>query len=271
MRKAPKDQPDLFTARSDEQRIQFSVDLNVFSGPFEVLLSLIAKKKLDVTEVALAQVTDEFLTFVASQSEIDLSQASQFLLVAATLLDAKAARLLPREEHDDDDLEILEARDLLFAKLLQYKAYKDVAADLAIRLSAQSLSVARDVDLEEGFRKAMPEVSIDLNLGDFARLAAHAFARHEPTVMLDHLHDPIVSVDSQIEFIRERLLIGDAVTFHSLCADARTVPTVVSRFLALLELIRGGEVTVSQDAPLAPLTIIRVTSAIDAGIGSLGS
>lgn len=246
-------QEDLFSAGAG-----FAVNLDVFSGPFEVLLSLIAKHRLDVTDVALAQVTDEFLEFVRAQDELDLSHMSEFLVVAATLLDLKAARLLPREEGDEEDVELLEARDLLFAKLLQYRAFKQVAVEMAARLSQQSLAVPREVDLEPQFKKILPEVSIDIGLEDFAMLAARAFSRTPESVGLDHLHDPLVPVDTQIAVIRQRLVIGDRVSFTELCRDARNIPTVVSRFLAVLELLRGGEVEIEQDGPLQPLIITRV-------------
>lgn len=248
------EQANLFT----REREDFSVELDVFSGPFEVLLSLIAKKKLDVTEIALAQVTDEFLEFVKAQDDLNLSEASQFLVVAATLLDLKAARLLPHDEADEEIIELLEARDLLFAKLLQYRAFKEVAADFAIRLAAQSLAFPRDVPLESQFRTALPELKINFSLDDLARFAAEAFSRKPDTVRLDHLHDPLVPVESQIKYIRSTLVPGDRTSFTHLCANTKSVPTVVSRFLAVLELLRNGEITIEQESPLAPLYLTRV-------------
>ncbi|MFY9262990.1 MAG: segregation/condensation protein A [Actinomycetaceae bacterium] len=246
-------QEDLFTSGQG-----FAVDLDVFSGPFEVLLSLIAKRKLDVTEVALAEVTDDFLAFVREQDEVDLSNLSEFLVVAATLLDLKAARLLPRDESEEEDLELLEARDLLFAKLLQYRAFKQVAVVFAQRLSEQSLAYARDVPLEKHFKEALPEVDLRLTLDDLAFLAARTFNRSQPTVPFDHLHDPLVPVHSQVATLRERLIVGDRVSFSQLCSDARNIPTVISRFLAVLELLRSGEVDIDQEGPLAPLFVTRV-------------
>ncbi len=245
---------DLFTQAKDE----FSVQLDVFAGPFSVLLSLIGRKKLDVTEVALAQVTDEFLAFVAAQAELDLSQASEFLVIAATLLDLKAARLLPREEADEEILELFEARDLLFAKLLQYKAFKEVAADFAARLAMQSLSIPREVMLEPHFAKALPELSLAIDSEDLARYAARAFSRKEESVSFAHLHEPLVPVETQVEYLRTQLVPGDKVSFHHLCKNARNVPTIVSRFLAILELIRLGEVQIIQESALAPLYITRL-------------
>ncbi|AWG04642.1 segregation and condensation protein A [Trueperella pyogenes] len=240
----------------------FAVDLDVFSGPFEVLLSLITRRKLDITEVALAEVTDEFLAFVRAQDEADLSQMSEFVVVAATLLDMKAARLLPREESEEEDLELLGARDLLFAKLLQYKAYKDVATDLAAALGAQSLSYPRDVPMEEVFRRMLPEVELRQTVDDLAQLAAKALTRVPDQVALDHLHDPLIPVETQVSYLREKLVVGDRVSFTELCRDARSVSMVVSRFLAVLEMLRGGEVDIHQDGPLSALFVIRITHEI---------
>ncbi|QRV02965.1 segregation/condensation protein A [Arcanobacterium phocisimile] len=246
---------DLFSNGSS-----FAVNLDVFSGPFEVLLSLISKHQLDVTEVAIAQVTDEFIAFIRSQDDAALEQMSEFVVVAATLLDIKAARLLPREADDDDELlAIFEARDILFAKLLQYRAFKKVAVELSQRMSMQSLSYARDVPLAEEFRQILPEVHLNLGAVDLAILAASALFRRPDTVTIDHIHDPLVPVDSQIALMRERLIIGDRQSFSQLCADARNVPTVVSRFLAVLEMLRNGEIEIEQDGPLQPLVIIRIS------------
>ena len=244
----------------------FAVELDVFSGPFEVLLSLISRKKLDVTEVSLSEVTDEFILFVRNQDEADLSQMSEFVVVAATLLDMKAARLLPRQEVDEEDIDILGTRDLLFAKLLQYKAYKDVAADLAVTFGVQSLSTARDVPMEEMFRKMLPEVALRINLDDLAVLAARAFTRTPDEVAFDHLHDPLIPVDTQVAYLRERLVVGDRVSFTNLCRDAHSVTMVVSRFLAVLDLLRGGEVRVEQDGPLSTLFVVRVSDEVAAPI-----
>ena len=242
----------------DESR-PFAVTLDVFSGPFEVLLSLITRKKLDITEVALAQVTDEFLAFVASQSEADLSEVSQFLVVAATLLDLKAARLLPHEEIEEEDLELLEARDLLFAKLLQYRAFKEVAADLAARFAQQWLYVARDVPLEPQYKAALPQLELALTPQYLAMLAAQALSRKEPTIGLSHIHAPLVSVESQVALIRDRLVVGDRMSFTQLCADAREVPIVVVRFLAVLDLLRRGEIEIEQAGALEPFTVHRIS------------
>ncbi|MDY5584534.1 MAG: ScpA family protein [Arcanobacterium sp.] len=245
---------DLFT----QAREEFAVTLDIFSGPFEVLLSLISRKKLDVTEVALAQVTDEFLAFVAAQAELDLSQASEFLVIAATLLDLKAARLLPREEENEELLELFEARDLLFAKLLQYRAFKEVALDFARRLSEQSLAKPRSVLLEEQFRKALPELKIEIGPEDLARYAARALSRKDAAVSFEHLHEPLVPVETQVEYIKQQLIIGDRISFSQLCANARNIPTVVSRFLAILELLRAGELRIEQESALSPLYITRI-------------
>lgn len=247
--------PSLFSPAPPEV---FAVDLDVFAGPFEVLLSLIARRKLDITEVALAQVTDEFIAFVKEQEELDLSVTSEFLVVAATLLALKAARLLPKEESEAEDLELLEERDLLFAKLLQYRAFKEAAQDMANRLDRESRYIPRWVRLEPQFQKLLPELQLEIDASGLAALAARALSRKAPEVDLRHLHAPLVSVHSQIEYIRTQLPRGEKITFLQLCAGAMTTQTIVSRFLAILELLRAQEIEVTQESPLAPLFISRL-------------
>lgn len=243
----------------DKGQQAFAVELDVFQGPFSVLLSLIAKKRLDVTTVALSEVTDEFIAFVGRQSKLDLSQISEFLVVAATLLDLKLAMLLPHSEPDDEVFEVLEQRDLLFAKLLQYKAFKEVAGDFAQVLTRELRSVARDVPLEEQYAQAVPEVRLSIGVEDLAMLAVQAFTRDasEPEVAISHLHNPLVSVASQVIVIREALA-GGGRTFSDLCQGAPNLATIVSRFMAILELIRGREIVVEQREALAPLVITLV-------------
>lgn len=236
----------------------FEVTLENFSGPFDLLLSLIAKHRLDITEVALAQVTDEFIAHLAGQAEWDLGQASEFLVVAATLLDLKAARLLPRGEVDDEeDLELLEARDLLFARLLQYRAYKEVAADLERRWNANTRSYPRSVPLEAHFAALLPELVLRVSPERLAELAAAAFAPRPgpPQVDLSHLHVPVVPVREQAAIIVGRLRRLRSASFRTLVEDAPATAVVVSRFLALLELFREGVVTFEQAEALAELRV----------------
>lgn len=236
----------------------FEVTLENFAGPFDLLLSLIAKHRLDVTEIALAEVTDEFIAHLRAMEDWDLSQASEFLVVAATLLDLKAARLLPSGTVEDaEDLDLLEARDLLFARLLQYRAFKDVAAHLAERARESARSVPRSVQLEPHFAALLPELVIRIGPEGLAALAAAAFApRPEPPgVDLSHLHAPVVSVREQAALLVDRLRRLRAASFRALTADAGSTPVVIARFLALLELFREGTVAFEQAGPLADLTI----------------
>jgi segregation and condensation protein A len=238
----------------------FSLSLDNFEGPFDLLLSLIAKHKLDVTEVALSRVTDEFIAHLrATQTAagVDLEQTSSFLVVAATLLDLKAARLLPRAEVDDEeDLALLEARDLLFARLLQYRAFKQVATVLEERLRAEALRHPRAVGLEERYATVLPEVLIGLGLEEFAALAAGALTPKAPVeVSFEHLHAPTVSVREQAAIVVERLRRGGTVTFRSLCSDGADTLTRVARFLSLLELFREGVVAFEQLTPLGELSV----------------
>jgi len=239
-------------------RPAFDVHLDNFNGPFDLLLSLISKHEMDVTEVALARVTDEFLQAIASQHDAwDLSQASEFLVVAATLLDLKAARLLPQGEVDDhEDLELLEARDLLFSRLLQYRAFKHMGATFDDMLRAPR-RIPRNVTLEPHFAMLLPELVWAVTGDQLARLAAHALQprAEEAGVSLTHLHNPLVSVREQAALIISRLERDGATSFRSLVHDADHVNVVVARFLALLELFRESAVSFEQMRPLGELTV----------------
>ncbi|MFL6240442.1 MAG: segregation and condensation protein A [Actinomycetes bacterium] len=243
----------------------FRVHLEVFEGPFDLLLQLIAKHQLDVTEVALSQVTDEFIGYIrAAGGSWDLDQASEFLVVAATLLDLKAARLLPSGEvEDDEDLALLEARDLLFARLLQYRAYKQVAAVFAATFEAESRRYARTVALEPRLASLLPEVLLGLGPSEFAALAARALApRPSPTVSTSHLHIPTVSVREQAVLMAGRVRAAGSASFRALVSDCTATIEVVARFLALLELYRDGYVGFDQVDPLGELQV-RWTAAVD--------
>jgi segregation and condensation protein A len=254
------------TAEAPVGSSAFEVHLENFSGPFDLLLGLISKHKLDITEVALAAVTDEFIAYIRAAERSaadggrtwDLGQASEFLLVAATLLDLKAARLLPAGDVEDaEDLELLEARDLLFARLLQYRAYKVVAADIGSRLLEQGKRYPRTVALEPHLAAMLPELVWHLGPDELAALAAKAMRPPPapPAVDISHLHAPAVSVREQAAVLADRLRHGGAATFRALTADAGETLVVVARFLALLELFREGLVGFDQVTPLGELTV----------------
>jgi segregation and condensation protein A len=239
----------------------FQVHLDNFTGPFDLLLSLISRHRLDITEVALAQVTDEFIAAVrdaeARAQPWELGHLSEFLVVAATLLDLKAARLLPATDNEDaEDLEWLEARDLLFARLLQYRAFKEVAAGIGARLSDQARCIPRSVTLEPHLASLLPELVLKIGPAELAVLAAFAMrSKPQPTVDLHHLHQPAVSVREQAGVLMERLRLSGSGSFRSLVADAGSTGVVVARFLALLELFREGAIAFDQVSPLGDLTI----------------
>lgn len=236
----------------------FEVHLDVFQGPFDLLLGLISKHKLDITEVSLHKVTDEFIAFIRSYgSEWDLDQASHFLLVAATLLDLKAARLLPAGEVDDeDDLALLEARDLLFARLLQYRAYKEIAKLFSGRMADESKRFPRTVPMEPRFANLLPEVLLGLGPAEFARLAAKAMRpKAPPTVSVDHIYQPQANVREQAAILVARLRRLRRATFRSLTSDCTGTYEIVARFLALLELYREHAVTFEQVEPLGELHV----------------
>jgi len=239
----------------------FEVHLDVFQGPFELLLGLISKHKLDITEIALAHVTDEFMAHIrahqASDTEWDLSQASEFLLVAATLLDLKSARLLPQlGPEDEEDLALIEARDLLFARLLQYRAFKEVAAAFAERMATAGRMTARQAGLEPQFAALLPELIMGITPEQLAMIAARAMTpKVVPTIGLEHLHAPTVSVREQAGLIVARLRQLRTCSFRSLVADADSTLVIVARFLALLELFRECAIAFDQAEALGALTV----------------
>jgi len=239
----------------------FQVRLTNFEGPFDLLLQLIFAHRLDVTEVALHQVTDDFIAYTRQiGSQLDLEETTAFLLVAATLLDLKAARLLPAGQIDDEeDLALLEVRDLLFARLLQYRAFKHVA-EMFAELEANALrSYPRAVSLEDRFTELLPEVMLGVDAERFAQIAAIAFSpRPVPTVSVGHLHEVKVSVPEQAKKLLEILQArgtGQWATFSELVADCQASMEVVGRFLALLELYRSRAVAFDQSEPLGVLQI----------------
>jgi len=237
---------------------KFSVRLDNFEGPFDLLLTLIGRRQLDVTEVALSQVTDDFIGYLkAAGPEFDLGQATEFLVVAATLLDLKAARLLPAAEvEDEEDLALLEARDLLFARLLQYRAYKQAAAHLAELERRAGRRFPRTAELEERFANLSPELRIGVDLPRFAAIAASALTpRPVPMVGVGHIHAPRVSVAEHMAAMASRLARTGSATFRTLVAECGSTLEVVARFLGLLELYRNGDVAFDQAEALAELRV----------------
>ena len=239
----------------------FEVHLDNFEGPFDLLLGLIAKHKLDITEIALASVTDEFIAHIrraqAADTDWDLGQASEFLLVAATLLDIKAARLLPQSSAtDDEDFALIEARDLLFARLLQYRAFKDIARAFADRMATAAKMTARQAGLEPQFASLLPELVMGITPEQLAMVAARTLTpKAPPTVGLEHLHVPQVSVREQAALLVDRLRRDRMSTFRDLVADADETIVIVARFLALLELFKEGAIAFDQPEALGALTV----------------
>ncbi len=234
----------------------FSVGLTNFEGPFDLLLQLISKHQLDITEVALSKVTSDFIAYIKELGD-DLEQTTSFLLVASTLLDLKTARLLPQAEvEDEEDLALLEARDLLFARLMQYRAFKQVAGVIAARLAEEQKRFPRIVSLEPRFADLLPEVLISIGPEELAQLAAAAFeAKPVPILSLAHLHAPQVSVREQAHLVVDQLRRKGEMTFRALTADAPDLMTKVARFLAVLELFREGVLAFEQATPLGDLHV----------------
>ncbi|WP_462417460.1 segregation and condensation protein A [Kytococcus sp. Marseille-QA3725] len=253
--------------------VPFRVHQAAFEGPFDLLLGLISKHRLDITEIALAQVTDEFIAHLreaqraAARAEAEgdraaaawlLNELSEFLVVASTLLELKANRLLPAETRSEvEDLEFIEARDVLFARLLQYRAYKQVAAWLADRSGQVSGAVPRMAGLEERFASVLPDLVMDVSPEQLAMVAAGALSpRPEPVVGVGHLHAPTVSVTEQVSLMSARLRSAGRLSFAELIGDASTRLEVVGRFLGVLEMLRSGTVDVTQSAPLGPMEVV---------------
>ena len=242
----------------------FSVHLENFEGPFDLLLQLISRHKMDVTEVALGAVTDEFIQYIRNLERAwDLDQATEFLVVAATLLDLKAAKLLPSGEVEDEgDLALLEARDLLFARLLQYRAFKEIAAIFNDRILRQERTFPRLVALDPKFAQLLPEVLIGVSPSRFAAIATRVLApKIPPVVGIDHIHRPLVSVAEEAAHMVEELRKSGRATFRHLIAGANDTLVVVARFLGLLELYREGVVRFEQVAALGELQITWIGSA----------
>lgn len=236
----------------------FEVTLTNFSGPFDLLLTLIGKREMDVTEVALSAVTDEFIAYLRRvDTDENLDQASEFIVVAATLLDLKVAGLLPQGELvDAEDVALLEARDLLFARLLQYRAFKQAAEWFGEHGASEAARHARSVRLEQKYRVTTPELVWTLSPDDFAALATLALTPREiPTVGLDHLHAPLVSIREQAAVVVAMLRQAGVLTFRELVAGIEVKGVVVARFLALLELYRHATISFEQVEPLGELSV----------------
>ena len=260
---APDGSPD-----TEPYRSRFTVRLDNFEGPFDLLLQLISKHEMDVTEVALHQVTDDFIAHTrALGDDADLDETTQFLVVAATLLDLKAARLLPSAEVEDaEDLALLEARDLLFARLMQYRAYKHVAALFAELETGARRRYPRSVSVEERYAALLPEVMLGVDPQRFAEIAAAVFRpKPPPMVSLTHLHAVHVSVREHAALLRTRLASIGSASFAELVADCEHTLEVVARFLALLDLYREAVLAFDQEDPLGELRVRWLGGTVEAG------
>lgn len=266
---------NLEQVESSEHNSGFSISLGNFDGPFDLLLSLISKHELDVTEISLSKVTDEFISYLKTLDETEeLEQASEFLVVAATLLDLKIAGLLPKGEVvNPEDVAMLEARDLLFAKLLQYRAFKDISAWFNSQFTLESMRVARDVRVEDRFREQKPELVWKMSLEDFAKLAEDVLTP-KPIVGVGftHLHAPRVSIREQAAEVIAMLRAKPSLTFREVIAAVKDRAIVVARFLAVLELYRLSAVAFEQQTPLGDLTLTwRGTNFDDEQLAALGA
>lgn len=247
----------------------FALHLSNFEGPFDLLLHLITRKKLDITDIALAEVTDEFLSYISGVFDADtdrgLDTASEFLVNAATMLDLKAARLLPRgAAHITANTDLLEARDLLFARLLQYRAYREVTAVLEERYVAEAQRFPRTVALDPRFSKVLPELVFDLSPEEFARIAAAALnpardnedpSKQDSEVETDHLHTPLTTIAAEEAHVLAQLGERGEITFAEIITGASAVEVAIVRFLAVLELFKEGALLLEQPQTLGPIIV----------------
>lgn len=241
-----------------EKSSGFSLSLGNFDGPFDLLLSLISKHEMNITEIALSKVTDEFISYLKTlDGEEEMDQASEFLVIAATLLDLKIAGLLPKGEVvDAEDVALLEARDLLFARLLQYRAFKEVSSYFSTAIAMEALRIARDVRLEDRFKKQKPELVWTMTLAEFGVLAKDAMTPREiPNVGLTHMHAPRVSIREQAAEVVAMLKRSVRMTFRELIGSIKDRAVVVARFLSVLELYRLSAITFEQESPLGDIKI----------------
>ncbi|HOQ21362.1 segregation and condensation protein A [Microbacterium paulum] len=255
---APSPEPATEPAAPAERAEGFRVSLAGFDGPFDLLLTLLGNHELDITEISLSRVTDEFISYLKGlDADEELEQASEFLVVAATLLDMKVAGLLPQGELvDAESVALLEARDLLFARLLQYRAFKEVSAWFERSLRREDRRHVRAVRLDEKYRRAVPELVWTLSKEDFAAIALLAFTPKEiPHVGLDHLHAPLVSIREQAAVVVTLLRAAGSLSFRELVAGSVQPGIVVARFLAVLELYRHAALSFEQLEPLGELTL----------------
>jgi segregation and condensation protein A len=227
--------------------VTYQVKLEVFQGPFDLLLHLIAKRELDIYEVSLAAITEEYLEHLKQMRELDLEVATEFLVVAATLIEMKAGRLLPGPPRDEEDLLALSERDVLIARLLEYRAFKDAAARFAELIDANAGYVGREAGPGADFAHLIPDVLAKVSVHRLADLAVTALTPKEPPhVDTSHITPIRVSVGDAAKEIAARLQQTGTATFRALASDAGNKLEVIVRFLALLELVKRGYADVAQ-------------------------
>lgn len=236
----------------------YQVKLQVFEGPFDLLLHLIAKRELDIYEVSLASITEEYLDYIKSMQELDLEVATEFLIVAATLIEIKAARLLPGPPVDEESALALSERDLLIARLLEYRAFKDAAGRLASMIAENAGFVGRAAGPGREFDHLCPDLLARVKPADLAAIAARALSP-KPLVALDLSHiTPIrASVAEAIATVLAVLADRPAVTFRELTKGCPTRIDVVVRFLAVLELFKRGEAEIDQTENFGEIRVRR--------------
>jgi len=247
--------------------MSYQVHLEVFEGPFDLLLQLIAKRKLDITEVDLADITSDFLASLGDLADLDLETATRFLVIAATLIELKAARLLPRDERDELEDLLGETRDLLYARLLEYRAFRQLADLVATRLEQHAIYLGRDAPLDAPWRSLVPDAPLDLSVDDLARMAALATRpRPEPVVEFGHIRRTFISIQDAATSVLDRLGAPGGSSVFSRLITGRTRGDAVVFFLALLELYKLGHLELEQPDHHADLTVSRTESIGDLSV-----
>lgn len=242
------------------------VDVDAYQGPIEVLLELISRRKLEIDEISVARVVDDFLAVVADAADLPLEVASKFLLVAATLIAIKTNRLLPSEEEleIDEDLLADAERDTLLARLVSARTFKDVAAVLADHLDVGSRFLPRTAQPEEHLRRIAPDVARQVSLDDLASIAARVLAGRPPEeIDLGHVQPVRASVRDAVDEICTVLVTHGEASFRTLCQDATLIEAVV-RFLAVLELLKAGFIAAEQEHSFDDIRMVWVAPA---GVG----
>jgi segregation and condensation protein A len=245
--------------------VAYQVKTDVFEGPFDLLLHLVSRQKLDVNAISVANVADQYLEHIDKMADLDLDVASDFLLVAATLLEIKAASLLPKEEvffgDELDDLSPEEARDILVARLLAYKQFKNASQELSARMESEDRMHPRQAGLEQDFLGLMPDYLEGLTLRGLAVICADLMHKREVFLLeAEHVASMPISLELHAESVRRRIQRDGVARFSDLLGEDATPELVVVTLLAVLELYKRGLADIAQDALFGDIVITHLSA-----------